>query len=63
MWYGIASWLEEDEDGNDNDGYMLVTVKLFLCSSTNEKFQMCTGLHGEPVKICQSNDTWNSQCR
>jgi len=51
VWYRIALWLEEDEDGNDNDGYMLVTGKLYLCSTTKEDFQMYSGLNGEPVTI------------
>ena len=51
MWYGIASWVEEDEDGNDNDDYVFVRGKLYLCGTRKEKFQLYTGLNGESVAI------------
>jgi hypothetical protein len=44
VWYGIAPWLEEDKDDNDNDGYVLVTVKLYLYSAITVVFHMYTGL-------------------
>ena len=51
MWHGIASWLEEDEDGNNNDGYVLVTGKLYLCSTMAEKLQMYSGLKEDLMRI------------
>jgi hypothetical protein len=51
MRYGIASWLEEEEDDNGDDGYVLVTGRLYLCSTMTEVFQMYTWLKKELRRI------------